>query len=55
VMECRESARAAVAVEFNDQHAIGVSRQFQAAVDSQIVVSKCLHDVLLYVPNLFDV
>jgi hypothetical protein len=33
----------------DDQHAFGVSGQLQVAIGGQIVVSKCLHNVLLCV------
>src|SRR5713226_8972290 len=48
----RKCERSSVAMELNDQHAFGVSGKLQVAVGSQIVVSKCLHDVLLCVFNL---
>src|ERR1700731_4698979 len=49
---CRKCERFSVVMEFDDQYAFGVSGQLQVAVGSQIVVSKCLHDVLLWVLNL---
>src|SRR5579864_2345327 len=49
VMECRESARPTVSMKLDDQHAPGISRQLQTAVSSEVVISKCLHNVLLHV------
>src|SRR5580704_5627890 len=49
---CRECERSFVVMELDDQHAFGVPGQLQVAVSSQIVVSNCLHDVLLCVLNL---
>src|SRR2546421_11647147 len=49
---CRKCERSSVAMELDDQYAFGLSGQLQVAVGSQIVVSKCLHDVLLCVLNL---
>src|SRR5579864_8522446 len=49
---CCKCERSSIAMELDDQHAFGVSGQLQVAVGSQIVVSKCLHDVLLCVLNL---
>src|SRR5580698_5148924 len=49
---CRESERPSIVMELHDQHAFGVPCQLQAAIGGEIVISKCLHDVLLYVPNL---
>src|SRR5579863_4944679 len=51
---CRKCERSPVAVELHDQYAFGVPGQLQVAVGSQIVVSKCLHNVLLCVINLSD-
>src|SRR5580693_3116746 len=49
---CRECERSSVVMKLDDQHAFGVSSQLHVAVSSQIVVSKCLHNVLLCVVNL---
>src|SRR3984957_19908800 len=46
MMERRESARPAVAVEFDNQHTVGVSRQLQAAISGEVVLVK-LHRILL--------
>src|SRR5882672_4915167 len=44
-----ENERPAAGVKLGDQHAFGVSRQFQAAVGSEVVILKYLHDVPLVV------
>src|SRR5258707_8089147 len=43
----RESERSAVAVKFDNQHTVGISRQLQAAIGSEVVDVKCLHSILL--------
>src|SRR5260370_26663673 len=43
----RESERPAVAVKFDNQHTVGISRQLQAAIGSEVVDVKCLHSILL--------
>ena len=45
VMERRESTRSAVAVEFDNQHTVVISRQFEAAISAEVVLVK-LHSVL---------
>src|SRR5207302_6296996 len=43
----RESERSAVTVKFGNQHTIGISRQLQAAIGSEVVMLKSLHKVFL--------
>src|ERR1700729_2736946 len=42
---CVHNARAAVAMELDHQHALGVSRQFQLAIGREIVRLSCLHGI----------
>src|ERR1700753_2730585 len=44
---CRESARPAIAVKFNDQHALGVSRHLHSAIGAEVLRLMALHDTLL--------
>ena len=37
----------AVCMKLGDQHAFGISRQFEAGVCIQVNISKCLRDILL--------
>src|SRR5580658_9748272 len=39
----RECERSAIGVKFRDEHTAGVSRQFQAAVSSEVVILKNWH------------
>src|SRR5207302_3857380 len=43
----RESERSAVTVKFGNQHTIGISRELQAAIGSEVVMLKSLHKVFL--------
>src|SRR5437016_8737603 len=43
----RESQGPAVAVEFDNQHTVGIPRQLQASIGGKVVSLKCLHSVLL--------
>jgi hypothetical protein len=47
----RERERSTVGVKFRDEHTAGVSRQFQAAVSSEVVNVKNWHRKSL--PSLF--
>src|SRR2546428_7314798 len=42
-----ENERPAVAVKFDNQHTVGISRQLQAAIGSEVVSLSCLHSILL--------
>src|SRR5579862_9124510 len=46
---CVHNARAAVTMELDHQHSLGIPRQFQLAIGREMVISNRLHDVLLYV------
>jgi hypothetical protein len=52
VVECREGAWPAVAVKFNNEHTLGISRQLQTAVSGEVVISNCMHKVHLYLRYL---
>ena len=45
----RKGEWAAVGMKLGDQHAFGISRQFEAGVCIQVNISKCLRDILLCV------
>src|SRR4029077_6016149 len=47
MMERRKSARPAVAVEFDNQHTVSVSRQLHAAISNEVVLVR-LHTILLF-------
>src|SRR5580658_3846187 len=42
---CVHNARAAVTMELDNQHALGVPRQFQLAIGGEIVRLSCLHGI----------
>src|SRR6267378_1652906 len=42
----RENERPAVAVKFGNQHTVGISRQLQAAIGSEVVSLSILHRIL---------
>src|SRR5580658_3795050 len=44
---CRESARPAVAVKFNNQHALGISRHLHGAIGAEVLSLIGLHSALL--------
>src|ERR1700756_5989960 len=44
---CRESARPAIAVKFNNQHALGISRHLHCAIGTEVVSLMGLHSALL--------
>src|SRR4029077_19507899 len=44
---CRESARPAIAVKFNNQHALGISRHLHGAIGGEVLSLMCLHSTLL--------
>src|SRR6185295_14471854 len=43
----RENERPTVAMEFDNQHTVGISRELQAAIGSEVVSVKCLHSIVL--------
>src|SRR6201996_2466574 len=44
---CRESARPAIAVKFENQHALGISRHLHGAISAEVVSFMSLHRTLL--------
>jgi hypothetical protein len=44
---CRESARPAIAVKFDNQHALGISRHLHGAIGAEVVSLMGLHCTLL--------
>jgi len=44
---CRESARPAVAVKFDNQHALSISRHLHGAIGTEVVSLMGLHSTLL--------
>src|SRR5580704_9409695 len=44
---CRESARPAITVKFDNQHALGITRHLQGAIGAEIVSLMGLHSILL--------
>src|SRR5882724_12812063 len=48
VMLCRESARPAVAVKFDNQYTVGISRELHGAIGGEVVILN-LHSILLSV------
>jgi hypothetical protein len=48
MMLCRESARPAVAVKFDNQYTVGISREFHGAIGGEVVILN-LHSILLSV------
>src|SRR5579863_7192755 len=44
---CREGARAAIAVKFDNQHALGISRHLHGAIGAEVVSLMGLHSALL--------
>src|ERR1700722_2582057 len=44
---CREHAWPAIAVKFNNKHALGISRHSHCAIGAEVVVSMGLHSTLL--------
>src|SRR5579862_8239077 len=44
---CRENARPAIAVKFDNQHALGISRHLHGAIGAEIVSLMRLHSALL--------
>jgi hypothetical protein len=45
----RESARAAIAVKFNNEHALGISRHLHGAICIEVLSLTGLHSILLLV------
>src|SRR6202047_1041191 len=43
---CRESARPAIAVKFDNQHAVGISRQLHRAIGAEVLSLMGLHGTL---------
>jgi hypothetical protein len=43
---CRESARPAIAVKFDNQHALGISRHLHGAIGAEVVSLIGLHSAL---------
>ena len=48
---CRESARPAIAVKFNNQHALGISRHLHGAIGAEVVSLMDLHSTLPGLPG----
>jgi hypothetical protein len=44
---CRESAPPAIAVKFDNQHALGISRHLHGAIGAEVVSLMGLHSTLL--------
>src|SRR5580692_4460869 len=44
---CRESARPAIAVKFNNQHALGISHHLHGAIGAEVLSLMGLHSTLL--------
>src|ERR1700756_1617219 len=44
---CRESARPAIAVKLNNQHALGISRHLHGAIGTEVLSLMGLHSTLL--------
>src|SRR6266404_4049939 len=45
------SERPAVAVKFNDEHTLGISRELQTAIGIEVVGLKCIHNIFLSVSS----
>jgi hypothetical protein len=43
---CRESARPAIAVKFDNQHAVGISHHLDGAIGTEVVSLMGLHSTL---------
>src|ERR1700742_104521 len=52
---CREGARSAIAMEFNDKHALGISRHPYGAIGTEVLSLRGLHNTLLHCFARIDV
>src|SRR5580700_2661971 len=43
--------RSAVAVKFNDEHTLGISRELQTAIGIEVIGLKCIHNIFLSVSS----